>query len=331
MKPLRCQPPRHYGSKLVNPYFFLVVLGFFGLVLVSCDPKLVELNPSEPLPPQVQVSGQPDSLLTLPEGLDFSVISKAGQGPSGTLIRWNILGSPNNNFTAYTFDQQSRLIGSCEQTSFGYDELRLVHYQGAYIDQVYTGFDHHRRVMSPKMVDAIGWVSKYEYDTQHRLAQVLIYENVAGKFKLNHKIHYLYNGSGQLQLTRDTTGLAFGSSLSYQGVYPVEVRYWENGDVYQTELYPPNQPPTKPTRRVFYNQVKNPRAQLHLWPQNVLTAHYPIGSGVSNLDLETYQYRYSYDAQGRLSSVQQRSVIDYAGTGTRWTDWSYREEFVYAP
>ncbi|GAB3776596.1 hypothetical protein GCM10028818_22540 [Spirosoma horti] len=331
MNPLRGKHASYYGYKPINPRFLCVVLGFFGLALTSCDPKSAEVNPAEPLPPLLQVRAQPDSLLILPDGLDFSVISKAGQGPSGTLIRCNLLGSPSDNFTAYTFDQQSRLIGSCEQTSFGYDELRLVHYQGTYIDQVYTGFDHHRRVVSPRMVDAIGWLSKYEYDSQRRLAQVLVYENVAGQFKLNHRIHYQYNGTGQLQLTRDTSGLAFGSNLSYQGDYPVEVRYWENGDVYQTELYQPNQPPIKPARRVFYNQVTNPRAPLHLWPQNVLTAHYPIGTGVSNLDLEAYQYRYNYDLQGRLSSVQQRSVIDYAGTGILWTDWSYREEFIYAP
>ncbi|MGA0555751.1 hypothetical protein ACO2Q8_03805 [Larkinella sp. VNQ87] len=299
--------------------------------MTSCDPQSAGISPSDPVPVQLQVSAQPDSLLILPDDLDFSVVSKTGQGPGGTLIRWNLPGSPGNNFTAYTYDQQSRLIGSSEQTSFGYDQLRLVRYQGAYLAQVYTGFDYRRGAASPKRVDAIGWVSKYEYDAQHRLAQVLVYENVGGQFKLNHRIQYEYNASGELHLTRDTMGLAFGSSLSQPGSYPVEIRYWENGDVYRQEVYNPNQTPVEPTQRVFYNQVTNPRARLHVWPQNVMTVHYPIGTGVTRLDRETHQYRYGYDAQGRLSTVQQRSVTDYRDYDPRWTEWSYQEEFVYAP
>ncbi|GAB3800070.1 hypothetical protein GCM10028819_24640 [Spirosoma humi] len=299
-----------------------VGLFFFGLLLTGCETKLVERDSADSVPLALRVSAHPDSLLTLPDWLDFSVVSKSGQGPSGTLIRWNLLGSPGNNYTAYTYDQQSRLVSTCEHTSYGYDQLRLAHYEDGYLAQVYTGIDYSGQASSPKKVGTIGSISKYTYDAQHRLGQVLVYENVGGTFKLNQTIQYNYDTAGQLQQTRHTTGLAFSSV----GGYPVEVRYWANGDIYQLETYPPNQPPIKSTNRLFYNQVVNPRSRLHLWPQNVLTQHYLIGSGVTSLDRETDQYQYGYDAQGRLSSVQQRSVHEYNG----WTDWSYKEEFVYA-
>ena len=325
------QPTNFWFLKRINWYLLSTSLIFFNLVLIGCNPQLPGLNPTDPLPLELRVNAQPDSLLAPPNELDFSVVSKVGHGPGGTLIRWNLLGSPQGNYTAYSYDQQSRLIGSCEHTSFGYDELRLVRYQGPYLAWVYTGFDRSASAGSPKTVDALGWISKYEYDAQSRLAQVLVYQSVAGSFKLNLRIQYEYNAAGQLQLTRHTTSLAFGSIVSYQGIYPVEVRYWEQGDVSRLEVYNPNQAPIKPTNRVFYNQVTNPRASLHLWPQNLLTVHYPIGSGVNSPEFETFQYRYGYDPQGRLSSVQQRSINDYYGSNTQWTGWSYKEEFVYAP
>ncbi|MVM36249.1 hypothetical protein GO755_39935 [Spirosoma sp. HMF4905] len=320
-----------FPVKLLSGGLLAAFISALGLGLSSCDPQPPGLKPTEPLPIELQVSAKPDSLFTLPDGLDFSVISKVGQGPTGTLIRWNLLNSPGSNYTAYTYDPQSRLIGTCEHTSFGYDELRLVLCQGANIAQVYTGIDRHNGAVSPKTIDGIGYVSKYEYDALNRLGQVLIYEKVGNAFKLNHTIQYEYNGTGQLQLTRHTSGMAFSAIMSYPGLYPVEVSYWENGDSYQTELYTPNQPPSKSTKRVFYNQVSNPRSSLHLWPQNVLMAHYPIGLGTNSPDYENVQYRYGYDTKGRLSRMQQRSVIDRSDSHTQWTDWSYQEEFVYAP
>lgn len=315
----------HYHR--INSCLLTIALGWLWLGLSSCDPQSTGLSPAESVPLDLHVSTQPDSLFKLSTGLDFSVVSKAGQGPSGSLIRWNLLGSPNNNFTAYTYDQIGRLVGSCEQTSFSYDQLSLAGYQGSYLAYVYTGFDHSRGAVSPRRVDALGWVSKYEYNTQNRLGQVLVYEHVGDVFKLNHIIQYEYNEAGQLQLTRDITGLAYRSI----GPSPVVVSYWKDGDIIQTEQYLPNQTPIKSTKQTFYNQVTNPRARLQLWPQPIITAHYPIGWGVSSPDYENFQYRYGYDAQGRLSSVQQRSLNGYAGDTTRWTEWSYQEEFVYAP
>ncbi|QHW01037.1 hypothetical protein [Spirosoma endbachense] len=327
MKTMLFQRPSTHRLKRINQFLLVTALGFFSLLLTSCDPRSPGINPTEPVPLNLKVSPQPDSLLTLPTGLDFAVISKVGQGPTGSLIRWSSLGSPSNNFTAYTYDQQGRLVGSCEQTSFGYDLLQLAHYQGSYRTYVYTGFDYSRGTVSPRRVDGIGWVSKYEYDDQNRLGQVLIYEHVGDRFKLNHIIQYEYTAAGHLQLTRDATGLAFKSI----GLFPVVVSYWQDGDIIQTEQYLPNQTPVKSTQQTFYNQVSNPRARLQLWPQPILTAHYPIGWGVSSPDYESFQYRYGYDAQGRLSSVQQRSLNGYAGDTTRWTEWTYQEEFTYAP
>ncbi|MVM36803.1 hypothetical protein GO730_02485 [Spirosoma sp. HMF3257] len=93
-----------------------------------------------------------------------------------------------------------------------------------------------------KTVDAVGWVSMYEYDAQNRLGHVLIYERVGASFKLNHRIQYQYNTGGELQLTRHTIGLAYGSTMSYQGVYPVEVRSWERliGLIKRSSSMPPN-------------------------------------------------------------------------------------------
>lgn len=145
--------------------------------------------------------------------------------------------------------------------------------------------------------------------------------------KLNTKIRYEYNATGQLQLTRHNYEL---SSKAYQGAYPAQFWYWVNGDNYRLETYPPNLTPITPTNRLFYNQVSNPAARLQIWPQNPVSEHYLIGSGssASGPEREEYQYRYQYDTKGRLTSVQQRGLIN---NNTRWTEWSSPEEFVYAP
>lgn len=304
-----------------------LTLWLFGLILAlsGCEPVLPA---PDPLPIGLRVNRQPDSTLTAPNGLDFSTVSEIGQGPSGTMVRVNQVGAPHGNYTAYTYDSQSRLTGSCQRTSYGYNLLELVRYQGTYLAEVYTGI---RYLTKPVDSVMLVWVTHYTYDDQNRLGQVLVYENVRGTFKLNQTIQYEYNAAGQLQLTRHAISLAYGSSSSYQGVYPSQLRYWEEGDNYRLETYIPNQAPVLPSERVYYNQVVNPLARLHLWPDNAVSTHYPIGSGISGPEREEYQYRFDYDGQGRLSSMQQRSIINYIGSIPLWTEWSNRDEFVYAP
>lgn len=302
----------------------IVWLLSLALVLSGCDPKLPE---PDPLPASLRVDARPDSTMATPDKIDFSTVSEVGQGPTGSLIRRNLVGAPGGNYYAYTYDEQSRLVGSFERTSYGYNALVLVRYQGSYRTEAYTGIRY-----PDKPADEVRWASiaKYQYDAQNRLGQVLIYQNVADTLKLNQTIQYEYGNTGHLQLTRHTNSLAFSEISSRKGVYPTELRYWVNGDYHRLETYQPDQHPITPIDRLFYNQVSNPAARLHIWPENLVSEHYFVGSGpsASGPEREEYQYRYQYDAKGRLTSVQQRGLID---NNTRWTEWSYPEEFVYAP
>lgn len=312
----------------VNRFFSPLSVCFLSLTLVlsGCNPQ----SPvSDPLPASLRVDARPDSVIAPPGKIDFSSVSEVGQGPTGTLIRRNIVGNPSpyDEYNAYTYDEQRRLIGTFSSGfSLGYDELILARYRGAKLTETYT-FSH--RPNTP--YQGIPFlVTKYQYDGQQRIGQVLIYENRAGGFKLNYTVQYEYDASGQLQFSRLTKSLADGDVNSYKGAFPTELLYWADGDYYRLETYSPFQTPTSPANRLFYTRVSNPIAQLDLRPQYPLAKHYPLGSGpsASGPEQEQYQYRYRYDTQGRLTYVQQRRRIDNGNI--QWTEWD-NLEFVYAP
>jgi hypothetical protein len=320
----------------VNRFFSPLSVCFLSLTLVlsGCAPQ-----PSvpDPLPASLRVDARPDSVIALPGKIDFSSVSEIGQGPTGSLIRRNFFNPliTHDDYSAYTYDEQRRLIGTfSSHVSSGYNELILARYQGATLTETYTG--SHRSNTPYRFTPYL--VTKYQYDANQRLGQVLIYENEAGVFKLHYTVQYEYDASGQLQLSRLTGNLADSSVISYHGAFPYELRYWADGDYYRLETYQPFRPATSPANglyytgitasRFFYTQVSDPIAQLDLRPQYSPAKHYPLGSSASGPEQDQYQYRYQYDTQGRLTYVQRRQRIDNGNI--QWTEWD-NQEFVYAP
>jgi hypothetical protein len=307
------------GQSSLFRCFSTLSLGLLGvLALTRCSPE--SPAPVEVLPAELQVSTRIDSIITAPASIDYSAVSSKGQGPSGTLIYAAPVFAPNGNFYAYTYDAQRRLIGTYERTSYGYDVIRVIRNEGALLAEAHTGIFYQK----PAEQSATNWtITRYRYDAQQRIALALTYINYQGQHKLDQTVQYVYDDTGKLQYTRLTVAISTGHNQ-------VTLHYWSDGDVYRIEQYNPGQPPVGSNVRAVYNQVENPRAKVHVWPENLISRHYMTGYGPSEQGpaQEMYQYRYEYDNQNRLINYQVREFRTFE---RQWGNWVSGYTFTYAP
>ena len=304
---------------------YIIRLLFLGLLAGACHPK--DTPQPDPVPTNLLVEDEPDSVLTLTEQVDFSPVSEIGRCPTGALIRWDAVDSPSRNYTAYTYNQKGWLIGSCEGTSYGYNRLAVAAYQGRYLAKSFDGIGALSSTQDATTGNVqLTGITKYEYAaTTGQLKQLLYYLLVGEKFKLFQRIQYDYKSTGELYLTRHKYGPAFKDA----GPFPTTLAYWEDGNRIRSEIYQPTTTPQTSIDRVFYTQQANPVAHLNLIPVNQRDEHYPLGTGpsASGPREESYQYRYQYDSQGRLVTMRSRSLIAPGW----WTQWDWPSKFTYAP
>ncbi|GAB3752590.1 hypothetical protein [Spirosoma pomorum] len=296
--------------------FFTLSLGLLSVLILSrCSPEAPA--PVEVVPAELLVTERVDSVIAAPASIDYSAVSSKGQGPSGTLIYAAPVFAPNGNFYAYTYDAQRRLTGTYERTSYGYDVIRVIRNEGTLLAEAYTGGVY------PKQGAQTWSITRYRYDAQQRIALALTYNKYDDRYKLDQTVQYVYDGTGKLQYTRLTVAIATGHNQ-------VTLHYWSDGDVYRIEQYNPGQPPVGSNVRMVYNQVENPLAKVHVWPQNLISRHYRTGYGPSEQGpaQELYQYRYEFDSQNRLTGYLTREFRTFEN---RWGDWTSGYTFSYAP
>ncbi|CAN5247500.1 hypothetical protein BH09BAC4_BH09BAC4_08820 [soil metagenome] len=302
--------------QLTNHY----LLWFFIMILAGCHPK----NTPQPdaLPANLLATVKHDSVITLPEQIDFSTVSETGLGPQGALIRWT-KNNADNPFKVMTYDPQNRLIGTLER--FGtHEEIVKARYQGDYLAE---SFVTDRVVAQSQPLTGLRTlvVRKYKYGAEKRLKQTLRYILwQEGRFKLTESVQYEYDAKGQLELTRYIVrqeGNRFSSTL----------RYWENGDYTRVEDFPSNASPSVGKR--YYNQESDPSTHLNLLLIYPLTEHYVIGSGLLGSTSSPYttaiDYEYQHDTQGRLVTMRSRNLIPY--DSNPWSEWGPLNQFTYAP
>ncbi|GAB4022223.1 hypothetical protein [Spirosoma koreense] len=316
-------------TQLLNRYTPGLI--FLSLWLAGCQPKQDSLQP-EPVPASLLVTAKPDSIITLTERVDFSTISETGQGPKGTLIRWDYLGIPSGSFQANTYDAQNRLTGTLS-ISYGYQVLNKYAYQGGLLTQVFSG---NRFDVSQPLRDVQPWqLTNYQYNESKQLVQLLIYSRIDSSdlFRLTHTMRYEYDAGGQLQITR----------LNYtEKIGPTRlISYWKNGDCINDELYYPasadSPNPIVVKHSYEYNNQNNPYAH-RLHPINQLSEHNrtrmtsygtsgspPMGQYEEN----QFEYDRQYDLVGRL--IQQRSRSLAASNSRQWAAWGSPDQFTYAP
>ncbi|GAB4040372.1 hypothetical protein [Spirosoma jeollabukense] len=309
------------------------VAGFLSLVVLlgSCQPKQDIPQPNEPVPANLLVTTKLDSIITLTEQVDFSTVSETGQGPTGTLIRWDGLGLPLGSFQANTYDQRSRLVGTLA-TSYGYHVIGKYYYQGNFLAQDFSGYRFD--LAQPLTTVQPHSMTKYQYNKGGQLAMILMYERVTDTdtFKLAQATAYEYHSMGQLQLTRTT--------FPPKAIGPTAiVNYWENGDLIHEEVYYPatsSRPMPAVSKHTYsYNQQPNPYALMN---NNQVSEHAMTGikvygtaggSLVQQYEETKIDYDNQFDAQGRVLLQKSRSSI--SSNSDRWTDWSGPVKFTYAP
>ncbi|GAB4040370.1 hypothetical protein GCM10028774_44740 [Spirosoma jeollabukense] len=296
------------------------LLWFFIMVLAGCHPK--GTPQPDAVPANLLATIKHDSVITFTEQVDFSTVSEKGQGPAGSLIRWDKT-DPNNAFKVMTYDPQSRLIGTLERFST-HEEIVKAHYQGDYLADCFVT-DRVVAQRQPLTSLRTSVVIKYKYGADKRLKQALRYILwQEGHFKLTESVQYEYDAKGQLELTRyinRQAGNRFSSTLFY----------WENGDFTRVEDFPSNASPSVGKR--YYNQQSDPGTHLNLQPTYQLTEHYVIGSGLLGSTASPYNitvdYEYQHDAQGRLVTMRSRNLISFDSIA--WSDWGPVNQFTYAP
>lgn len=302
----------HYVAGLVS----LVVL------LGSCQPKQDTPQPNGPVPTNLLETSKLDSVITLTEQVDFSIATETGKGPQGSLIRWD---NPYF-FKAFTYNDKGRLLYTFQVEKNGIRFAEIAQYQGAYLTASYVSdkFDYTQSKVR------VSYFTKYKYNTDKRLSQTLDYSRVGetNTFKLSSLIKYEYNAAGQLQLTR--TLPAQGLRLFYY------VRYWENGDCVRAEAYRPTDKtelnPMVSQYNYVYNKQINPLTALSLQPALQPSSHYQTqsrvydysGQSINNTYEDESKYRYGFDAQGRLVTMQ--AQLNWSGLG-----WSAPDKFTYVP
>ncbi|GAB3752587.1 hypothetical protein [Spirosoma pomorum] len=303
--------------------FFTLSLGLLSVLILSrCSPEAPA--PVEVVPAELLVTERVDSVIAAPTSIDYSAVSSKGQGPSGTLIYAAPVFAPNGNFYAYTYDAQRRLIGTYERTSYGYDLVSAMRYEGSLLSENCTGGFY----SNPAGQGVRTWtITRYRYDSQHRVVLALMYrEQEDARFHLDQTVRYEYGDNGQLQLTRVTLSIAARYNQ-------LTLQYWSDGDVYREERYSPGYAPVTPSSRNVYNQVENPIARLYPWPHSLSNTHYLTGYGPSeNCQAhESTQYRYEYDSMQRMTGSQRRLSTNYCNGVNLWGDWTDKYVFTYAP
>jgi hypothetical protein len=311
------------GQSSLFRYLAMLSLGLLSVLTLSrCSPE--PPAPVEMVPAELLVTDRIDSVITAPASIDYSAVSNKGQGPSGTLIYAAPVAAPNGNFYAYTYDAQRRLIGTYERTSYGYDVVNVMRYEGSLLSENCAGGVYRN---TSDQGTKTWYVTRYRYDTQRRVVLALIYrEQDDGRFHLDQTVRYEYGDNGQLQLTRVTLSIAARYNQ-------LTLQYWSDGDVYREERYSPGYAPVTPSSRNVYNQVENPIARLYPWPHSLNNTHYLTGYGPSEncQAQESTQYRYEYDSMQRMTGSQRRLSTNYCNGVNLWGDWTDRYVFVYAP
>ena len=294
------------------------VAWFFIMVLAGCHPTDTDMPQPDAVPADLIATVKADSVITLTEQVDFSTVSETGQGPSGSLIRWD-KNEASKKFKVLTYDQRSRLIGTLEHFNISHEVVKA-RYQGDYLAECFSAirFDATSQPLSGL---APSQVMKYQYSANKRLQRVLHYTSLKGRFKLIESVQYEYDSKGQLQLTR----------LTYRpenARLTTTLRYWENGDCIREEGYLPGSYPY--VNKYYYNQQSNPISHLNLWPVNQINEHYMVGSGgLGSAIQSSTDYEYQYDLQGRLSAMKSRDLINY--DSNLWSEWGPINRFTYAP
>lgn len=308
------KPPRYlsFGSILVSL-----------LLLNACQ----HIQPQQPQPDSTPaVENVPtnllrttvvDSLITLSEPIDFSSVSRTGQGPSGRLIRWGNIESPGY-WRSFTYDPTGRLMGIFQE-EYGTRHTELAHYQGAYLAEslIQDATEGEGRVYT---------IKRYKYDTQGRLSQTLIYASSNDEpktFRLYTWLLHEYDAQGQLQKSRR-------QSVNPASFY--DVFYWQKGDCVRQEQYfiAGSGKPDELRERTdnYFGSQTNPLSGLPLYDEYTTqpSTHYitsslshEIRDGVSkSYPGCTFTSAFEYDGQGRLSRMRY-------SVGNAWDYFTYAQ------
>lgn len=107
------------------------------IVLMSaCRPQ--ELS-TDPLPTDLRVSVQIDSIIVVDQQDKFSQISPVGRGPKGSLIRYNVKSSNRSkSFTTLTYNEQNQLVGMFNYNEgYGQQMVQQANYRAGYVASVW--------------------------------------------------------------------------------------------------------------------------------------------------------------------------------------------------
>lgn len=281
---------------------------------------------TDPLPADLQVSGQIDSIITVNHQDYFSQVSPAGEGPKGALIRWNLETAyyKVGSFTTLTYNEQNQVVGMFDYNWGSEREIvKQAQYLGGYLASVRSAYllkspsrdipRSHAYLESLKK-DLItlqpSQVIKYQYDEHRQVARRLTYGRIRGtdKFKLEFlsDYEYTYGPADQLQQIRETR---------MPGNGPTTIIYdWQNGDIIREEsIYSPNEftsgLPVTQTYGYGYGKEVNPFARFSfIYFYNFLSQHDRVSITYDG-DTDQFVPIYRYDTQGRMSYYNGYTLI----------------------
>ncbi len=177
----------------------ILPVGFFSQ---SCNPTAVD---ADPVPTELLAKPNPDLTVTLPEKVDFSVVSPDGKGPTGALIKWELVGSIDEMYTAYTYDEKERPIGVYNRLGgYRYNSISLARYEGNYVKETCIGLNGYTGSSAQKFPEEL---VRHKYGIDKKLRQLVTYSNnnwnsESGTYKLMSIKEYEYDASGQLAAIR---------------------------------------------------------------------------------------------------------------------------------
>lgn len=287
--------------------------------LQACQ-QIIQVQPTpamtavvdEPVPTTLLTTARLDSVITLHEPIDFSVVNRSGQGPKGSLLFWGNRDSPGR-WSSYTYDEQGRLIGVFT-SDYTTQKMERAVYQGSYLAEDYVqGLDG--RLLTLK---------RYRYDVQGHKRQTLLYSgsnDQPGVFWLRTKLDHDYDAQGQLLTVRMQSRDLPNSYWLY---------FWEHGDCVRQEEYTIDTD-TKAydlrTRVVLeYTNQTDPVYTLPLYDEyTVQPSQHLVSSTTQHIMFRgveqimpgcTLTNQFIYDVQGRLS--QRRTT-----PGNLWDYYRY--------
>ena len=304
-------------------YLFIILVA--GLWLNACNPK--DLQPTND--DKLYTITAADSLVTLPQTVDFARVSQQGKGPAGKVIRLTWTNTPESNI-AYTYNDMGDLTGIYQPLSYGYDAYQLADYNDGLLSKMYAGIGDY--MGTPSTVKITG-ITLYRYNANRQLAMALQYNKSyqePAKGELNQVHEFRYTAAGQLETTRIT----YKSGEWHEAT-------WNKGNIEQENRYfvPPATYPkdfiTSSKEIVTFEYDQQPNVWLQRGPLNFPTYSSGTANNVVRYINQRYQNnngtgrdetamerRINYNQQGAIDRAEFRYI--YSPTDTSfWMGYAY--------